>query len=271
MPASRISVLTFNVWNTDHLAERTPALQDFFTRFDADIICLQEVRPETLALFDKFLVTSHSRISEQKDEPGWMCEGNIYYRHDMFSVMEFGAFDVGMSAKKSLRRQWWANLKLISTGQKIHVSTVHYTWEGHADECLTGVSPRVEYTHATLSFLLQHLPQVDAMVFCGDFNDRYHPRRILQGVNLVDTFSQLGLPMQSTWPTPTWNWTEDARGGVDFVCDWIFTCPRVKTLSAQIVKHAFKGVNPSDHFPLLSVLELKENAAALPTPPQLTN
>jgi len=69
----RVSVLTFNIWNTEHLAKREAALQRFFAIYDHDIICLQEVRPQTLQLLDKFL-PSHARITEaQSAEKGWFC------------------------------------------------------------------------------------------------------------------------------------------------------------------------------------------------------
>lgn len=59
----RITVLSYNLWNTEHLAEREAALERFFSIYDSDIICLQEVRPATLALLDKYL-PNHARISE---------------------------------------------------------------------------------------------------------------------------------------------------------------------------------------------------------------
>jgi len=253
---TRISLTTYNLWNTEHLEERTPALEDFFRRFDSDIICVQEFRPELAALLDKNL-PDHDRVAEQKYEPGWMCEGNIYYNNKMFDMVEFGAEEIGMKDKGYARRLWWAKLQLKATSQVIMVATVHFTWEGHADECATGTSPRVEYTHRVIEFFRKHHHTVDALIFCGDYNDRYHPRRILQKAEYIDTFSQLSLPMHRTWPTPSWNWCEDPLLASDFTCDFIFTCNRVKTLASQVLEHSYKGINPSDHFPLQAVLQLK--------------
>ncbi len=108
-----------------------------------------------------------------------------------------------------------------------------------------------------LSFPTQSLFLMYSLFFCGDYNDRYHPRRMLQPAGYWDTFSRLSLPLHRTWPTPSWGWVEDATGVSDFACDFIFSCDRVKPLTSQVVEHSLRGVHPSDHFPVVAVFQLK--------------
>ena len=179
--------MTFNLWNTEFLEERKESLRDFFTLFDADIICLQEVRPENLALLDEFLPT-HARFHEaspnhvtkprstltnssteaKKDDEeyitSWEMEGNIYYRTSMFVAEQWGEESVGMFEPH--RRLFWARLRLTSPsnansshvgeGASILVSTIHMTWEGHDVELITGQSPRIDITNRVLDFLSRH-------------------------------------------------------------------------------------------------------------------
>jgi len=146
----------------------------------------------------------------------------------------------------------------------------HFTWEGHEDELATGASPRVDIARAVRAFVEKMKPSVSCAILCGDFNDRYHPRRIFQEAKFTDTFSQIGLPINSTWPTPSWNWFEDPTGMSDNPCDFIFTCDRVRTLASQILHFSHLGMYPSDHFPIQAILEmpLAPTLAAAPSTPK---
>jgi len=45
--------------------------------------------------------------------------------------------------------------------------------------------------------------------------------------------------------------------GADFVCDFIFVDHRLKTLSTQVVEFSHQGTQPSDHFPVASIVQFR--------------
>ena len=92
----RLSLVTYNLWNTRRWPERAPALEQFVRLFDPDVLCLQELRPETLSLLDAAL-PGHRRVHDDS-LPGWTCEGNVYWRGELLQEVEHG---VGVSNRIS--------------------------------------------------------------------------------------------------------------------------------------------------------------------------
>jgi len=69
---TRISLVTYNLWNTKRWPLRAPALEQFARLFQPDVFCIQELRAETQAFLDEAL-PGHTRV--QDDFAGWTCEG----------------------------------------------------------------------------------------------------------------------------------------------------------------------------------------------------
>ena len=53
MGPTRLSIVTFSIWNTKRWDVREPALRQFVSLFNPDLLCLQELRAETQACLDK--------------------------------------------------------------------------------------------------------------------------------------------------------------------------------------------------------------------------
>eukprot|EP00455_Lapot_gusevi_P049719 TRINITY_DN7104_c0_g1_i4.p1 TRINITY_DN7104_c0_g1~~TRINITY_DN7104_c0_g1_i4.p1 ORF type:complete len:282 (-),score=43.43 TRINITY_DN7104_c0_g1_i4:39-836(-) len=255
MSCERVSVITFNLWNNEYLERRKTALTKFFKSFDADIIMLQEVRPTNLAIVQESL-PSHSCVEEQ-DFKGWTHEGNIFWNRNVFQYVSHELVDVGMY--EPWRRLFVVNLRSNQSGKVFRVCNAHFSWEGSAQELQTGFSNRIDSTHKVANYLEGGLAEksADYFIFGGDLNDRYHPRIVMaERLGFVDSFSQLLLPMRSTWPTPSWRWVEDEKGGVDNPCDWIFTHPtQLRSICAQALDFSLQGTHPSDHFPVMAVYQ----------------
>jgi hypothetical protein len=102
MIPTRISMVTYNLWNTQRWPEREPALRKFLAVFKPDILCLQELRSETLQCISESLAT-HTHV---KDElPGWTNESNIFWNRDYFTEVAHGleTLDMPEEAKQALR------------------------------------------------------------------------------------------------------------------------------------------------------------------------
>ena len=89
----RLSVVTYNLWNTERWPAREPALQQFVELFRPDVICVQELRTETQACLDAAM-PHHTRVHDVL--PGWTCEGNIYWHGALLEEVEHGQRDLAV-------------------------------------------------------------------------------------------------------------------------------------------------------------------------------
>ena len=80
----RISVITYNIGNTERWAVREAALRKFLQVFDPDILCVQELRRKSMQFIDRVLA-GHRRVEDRF--VGWTSESNIYWRDSLFSVI----------------------------------------------------------------------------------------------------------------------------------------------------------------------------------------
>ncbi len=247
----RISLATYNRWNTNPWPLPAPALEQFVQLFRPDILCLQELRAETQAFLDETL-PGHSRVHDAF--AGWTCEGNIYWNAELFQEIEHGAKDVGIVEEQ--RRLFWARLELKGQERTILVGTAHYTYQGHYKEIETGYSPRVEQARRTVA-ALQRLARADEPVFfMGDLNDPVHPKLLLSQAGFDSCFARLGMPCPSTFPChPTADITPgDTRASQTI--DWLVSNQHARPIACH-VPHCYHGdVAPSDHWPVLAVYEI---------------
>ena len=247
---------------------RLPILE-CLTTFTPDILCVQELHP----LFQDIIVEalpSHAYVKD--DFAGWQNEGNIYWNSNLFHMIEYGIVDIGMM--EPLRRLFWVVLQIktseptiagqnqskpIST-QQILVATAHYTWEGHSEECTKDVNLRKKQAQCTATALhdLQskfgnpHL----AVLFMGDLNENFHPRRILREAGFNDCFSVLRLPALPTHPQRPSTSEEDILS--DSTLDWIMQNNYARPILANVLKNLLctGGYSVSDHCPVMCIYEI---------------
>ncbi|CAF3679151.1 unnamed protein product [Rotaria sp. Silwood1] len=257
---------------------RLPLLE-CLTTFTPDILCVQELHP----LFHDLIVEalpSHAYIKD--DFAGWQNESNIYWNGNLFDIVEYGIVDIGM--KEPLRRLFWVLLKVktlkLTTEeqmksekiitQQILIATAHYTWEGHAEEHTTNINLRQQQAQRTATALhaLQskfgdpHL----AMLFMGDLNENFHPRRILHEAGFIDCFSALRLPCLPTHPQRPSTPKEDFLG--DCPLDWITQNNYARPILANVLRNLIctGGYSVSDHCPKSTIFNL-DNESPLKTSP----
>lgn len=243
----RFSILTLNLWNTEHWKRRELTVNALLKKFDPDICCFQELRPETVAVIDQWLDT-HQRIHDPFC--GWENEGNFYFRNDMFSLKEYGALDLSMPEKN--RRLFWIRLKVSGTDKTMFVSTVHLTHQGNGDEIQTGYS----YRHKEALTMAENLPLLqngeEPGIVCGDFNDPFHPSRILAEVGYSEIFNALGLLSPVTFPSQPV--TDEIQ--MTEAIDRIMAKGPLKPILAAVPRFYANGTSASDHWPVMAVYEL---------------
>lgn len=252
MPPQRISIVTLNLWNDNRWPERKHAVQEFFRRFDPDVVCLQETDPKSLAAIDEAL-PDHDRI--EGDFHGWEEQGTIYWRESRFESVEHEAVDIGIFAGG--RRLFLTRLALEGNPEKTFlVGTAHLTYQRNDHETETGESPRLEQTERAIETLGDRRQPGEPVFFMGDLNDAVHPSRLLQEAGYSDCFTDLHLQPPATFPVWPPRGEMTCPGARAF--DWIFANDVATSRSATVPKIYIDEVPPSDHWPVVALYELDD-------------
>lgn len=248
---TRISLVTYNLWNTNRWPERKLALTKFLQTFSPDILAVQELRPETMVFLDKAM-QEHTRIDS--DFAGWSCEGNFYWRNSLFNKMEYGAEEVGILEEH--RRLFWVRLSLADTGRTFFVGTAHFTYSGHPHEAESGFSPRVRQSHEVGAALAALVRKGEPAFFMGDLNDSTHPTWILHDYGYRSCFSQLGIQPPPTAPSIPSSRIEVGVPITNRTIDWIMSNESARPIAAMVPHFIYHDLSPSDHWPVVAVYEL---------------
>ena len=238
----RFVATTYNIWKDTRWPDRREALQLYIGLSRPDILCLQEVRPETLTLIDSEL-PNHNRIEDEFE--GWIYEGNIYWNTQLFQSVAYGTESIGI--EDSLRRLFWVRLQVKGCSNTILVSTAHYTFQGTEREKNEGLNPRLKEARLTVEALGKLAHKNEGVLFMGDLNDSVNAIRILRDGGFVDSFSALGMPLVPTHPViPT------SVGKLPQVIDWQFHSGPLRVMNTNVVDFFHGDVAPSDHKPVVT-------------------
>jgi endonuclease/exonuclease/phosphatase family metal-dependent hydrolase len=258
----RLSFVTLNLWYTERWDARRPAVGAFLDQFRPDVLCVQELQPETRAFLDECL-PGHRRVEDPF--PGWANEGNVYWNDRLLVEVEHGAEDVGMLEPE--RRLFWARLRVREAGVTLLACTAHFTFKGNPHEVSTGCSPRVRQTQQSIQALDRLARAGEAVFFMGDFNDSSHPAYLLHEAGYVDCFTALGLQSPPTAPCVPTSRRLPNEPVSSQTLDWIVSKGRARPIAAQVPHFFFGDLTPSDHWPVLAVYEILKygNPADCPT------
>lgn len=249
MNGTRLSLVTYNLWNTMRWPEREGALHQFFHRFRPDIFCLQELRPETRASLDSAL-PNYRRVDDPF--PGWASESNIYWNNILLEEVEHGVEDIAIHTDPN-RGMFWARLRVRDSGQTLFVSTAHYTFQEHPEELETGLSPRIEESKRTAQALQRMVQNDEPGFFLGDLNDPVSPVHLLAKAGYRTCFARLGLLPPPTWPAFPTARTAEWEAITNQTIDWIVSNERARPLIASVPHFYHEDLAPSDHWPVLAM------------------
>jgi endonuclease/exonuclease/phosphatase family metal-dependent hydrolase len=247
----RLSFITLNLWSTFRWDARRPALGEFLRIFQPDVLCVQELQPETRAFLDATL-PGHRRVGDPF--PGWANEGNIYWNDRHLAEVEHGAEDVGILEPE--RRLFWARLRVRDAGFTLLVCTAHFTFKGNPDEVATGRSPRVQQARRVIESLDRLAHAGEAVFFMGDLNDPSHPTYLLHEAGYIDCFTALSLQSPPTAPCAPTSCRLPNEPAPSQTLDWITSNAQARPVAAQVPHFFFGDLAPSDHWPVLAVYEI---------------
>lgn len=136
----RAVVMTHNIWAEHRWPEREPSLRAMLRARRPDVYAVQELRPVTRDVIDEEL-SGHDRV--QDEGRGWSHESTIWWNRVLFTEVEHGAVDIGISVDEIHRdrRLFWVRL-VDQAGRTLVVSTAHFAFPGTRRELEDHVNPR---------------------------------------------------------------------------------------------------------------------------------
>eukprot|EP01041_Mallomonas_annulata_P007585 gene7585-15545_t len=248
--------MTFNIWGPNLWPERVQALSNSLVVL-GDIILFQEMTPSLIDFLDIFLC-NYKRVDDTSI-PGWYTESNIYWRKDLFNAVEIGSAPLFIDEYPN-RHLFWARLSFNSDPSKsVFVSTAHLPWTGCNAELLTGINQRIPTTNKICEILKILVKDNEVNIFAGDFNDDFHPIRILKDtMKFIDVFELCNLIPPITHPVRPSDPREETRPSRTI--DWI-TCKlpvNCKVIGAFAKNNRGGSSFPpaSDHLPIIAFIEV---------------
>ena len=241
---------------------RKPLILDVLTKFDADIIGLQEASVEQRAAIAPELIGFG--MFPLPAEAGDEC---ILYRLSRFVLKDSGHEDLRTLPEKpgtniGVRDFVWALFQDRTTAKRFYVVNLHMDHRSSMrGRQLDGVLIGEWIRNRRIS---------DPVILTGDFNGtRDKPRYLyLTGQRAYPgedgVVVKMPMPMLDTFaeanPNARYSGTvnPDYRGKKNTTqIDYVFVPQGAKVIDSRIIYYHVNGLYPSDHFPLLSEFELE--------------
>ena len=258
-----LDVMSFNVrWDgldtgRNAWQNRLPVVVELFESVSPDVCGLQEPsKTQTLDLDRELPDYSYYLGDHSRDETI-----PIFYKHTRLTLLDSGSFWLIDESELSggTRRCVWVRLKDKRTEKSFYVYNCHLDHRASDSrfQCVRNLVRNIAVRkHA------------DSFVICGDFNEREQGKamrfmggeRDSLGVNeaipdliLYDTFRVLHPPGENQGTGHGFKGAKD-RGRIDYV----WSGEGIKLLESRVIYFNRNGLYPSDHFPVLTRVEIPE-------------
>lgn len=249
-----------NAWpnRKDHVAEMIGA------KYKADLAGLQEVL--ILQLHDlESRLPDYAHIGAGREDGKEAGEFSpIFYRKSRFSVLDQGNFWLSATPEVPGSKSWntantrictWGKFKDLTTGMEFYHFNTH---TDHKSQEARNEGTKLIYQR------IQSITGKNPVIVSGDFNSLLEdfPIQFLSGKipsgdlksDLLNT--RLVSLKPATGPACSFNdWKK--TGNAKSPIDYIFTRPDFVTNEYHVLEDQYDGYFPSDHLPVLVVLEVK--------------
>jgi endonuclease/exonuclease/phosphatase family metal-dependent hydrolase len=257
-------IATYNVRRITNEAEpnhawsvRRPLVADMITRYGFDIFGLQEPLGEQvdhlaadLPMFSRFGVSDKNDHAYQHQD--------IFYRTSRFALLTSGQFWLAPGAPATLpvnTKPWdneyhacvvtWGQFRDKATGFSFFVFNAHFD--------PGGTQARQESANLVLT-KIAGIAGDAPVIFMGDLNTNQDTAPFLTLNNsalLQETWDVAAVKTPASRQTGNW-W--DANWDFNSQIDHIFVSAGWQVASRQVLRDTYKGVFPSDHYPVLTLL-----------------
>lgn len=260
--AQQLIVATFNLRfdnprDTGNLwVNRAPIVSNLIRFHDFDIFGTQEGLKNQLDDVSNTL-PEYTRYGLGRDDGKDKGEHSaIYFKKDKFTLLKKGDFwlsespdkpSLGWDARCCNRICSWVQLQDKQTGRKFYFFNVHYDHQG--------IQARKESSKLILR-KIKEIAANEPVILTGDLNgdhkSEWYQALASSGI-LKDTFKGVKYPYANNASFNGFGAVRDRNE----IIDHIFTTKQFDVKKWGVLTDTYHGKYPSDHFPVLSIIELK--------------
>ena len=247
-----IKLMTYNIQSWDVTERRIKGIIDLIKRHNPDVICFQEVtifwysllREEFSGLYN---YTGRDRFYGDKNQIKRDFERNcIFYKKDRFKTIKCRTYWLGPDINNPSRFEGayfnriftTATLFDKKTNKKIQFISTHF------DDRF----PKIRAKQGLI--LSNYVRQQDMpLVLAGDFNSESNEnayKAIRQSLHDIgEEFGETNITYHAydKWPKER--------------IDYVFRNETIKPKEYRLIKDVYDGLPPSDHYPVMCLLEIK--------------
>lgn len=268
---SSINLMSFNIRRglandgENHWKHRRKLVVETITDFDADIVGTQENFDfQASYILKQIPELTYVGRSRQRDGDDEHC--GIFFRKSRFDKLTEGYFWLSKTPDSPGSKSWGSSLPRMATWLKL--------WDRSNEQSFIVVNTHFDHrsenarvnSAALIRKFVDQLPEDLPVFVMGDFNastrsDSY--LKLFDNANrrtkLVDSFAKFtsnGESTPSSNHVGTFNGFKGKTSG-DRI-DWIGLSDNLSIVSASIIRTAYNGRYPSDHFPVTAIVRFAE-------------
>lgn len=257
-------VMTFNL-KTDHIFVgkskwdvRSEVVYEIFKDLDCDIVGAQEVNNKMYEDITK-KVLGYNIIGNARSKRYFVERNNVFVKKN-YDIKNETTFWLSKNPQQEGSALWYSMFPRICTtavvninGSKVRVYNTHL-------DCLLPSSRVFGLKKITEFIEKNHDEENIPIILMGDFNASPHSK-LIKDFNL-GVFNKKKLVAvqevnKSLYEEGTFRHKHGRKGIVHI--DYIYVSEEFSIKHAEIIKYNKNGVFPSDHYPLVADLELKES------------
>lgn len=258
--ADALRIISFNLRYNDDKAEsvkdRSKISTAIIRQYSPDSFGVQEATGKWMDILEKSLGDKYAYVATPRDDKGYNSECNaVFYLKDKYNLIDSGTIWLSETPEKEFTKSFdscchriatWAVLQNKSDGKTYtHINT-------HLDH--VSEKARIEQTKILLDKISQ-LNKTSKVVCTGDFNAE-NSSEIYQKMTAATDDSRM-VAINSDSGITFHNYGQCDENS-DAAIDFIFVPKGTKVYTHKIIRNTFKGMHPSDHYPIASDMNLYE-------------
>jgi endonuclease/exonuclease/phosphatase family metal-dependent hydrolase len=276
---STLRIMTFNIRGSSHIEDgrnawkhRAPLNVHTIQRCGTDVISFQELQKGNLETYKEQLPEYEYLLGPKTGCHVFYEYNAIFWRSSRFILLDSGRFWLSRTPDryssswqaKCVRAATWAKLRCLDTYVEFLLVNTHLD---HVSELA-----RVEGCKLILSRITQLCDHPIPVILTGDFNCNpgTAPYRLLQEHSFIDTYLATGhVDDENSNTHHAYGWTQPALFGGHrddtWRIDWLLLwddAGRLQPTSCEIVRDQEPPVYPSDHYPVVVTLEIRDALAS---------
>ncbi|MCW5857491.1 MAG: endonuclease/exonuclease/phosphatase family protein [Caldilineales bacterium] len=229
--------------------------------FGPDLLGLQECRDDAQAAFVRASLPNYDFYGVRRDgEDNTALEmAPILFRQPAFQLIQAGHFWLSDTPQVAGSKSWgsafartttWVDLSHRPTGRRLTFVNTHFDYQPDA----------IEGAARLMQSWLGQVQKESAVILTGDFNagkDSAAYHRLVDKTTLFDAYRQVQLGFSQETTFHGFGKPEE-RAAID----WILVSGHFKVIDAAVDRASVGNLFPSDHYPVLAVLDWKGRAPA---------